>query len=50
VVACRHGHRKRALTATFGKTEIAVPRAGVVGEDGKTPKPHQVRRRFDRRR
>ena len=25
VVGCRHGHRKRALTGTFGKTEIAVP-------------------------
>ena len=36
VVGCRHGHRKRALTGTFGKTEIAVPRARVVGEDGKT--------------
>jgi transposase-like protein len=36
VVGCRHGHRKRTLTGTFGKTEIAVPRARVVGEDGKT--------------
>ncbi len=36
LVGCRHGHRKRALTGTFGKTEIAVPRARVVGEDGKT--------------
>ena len=36
VVGCRHGHRKRMLTGTFGKTEIAVPRARVVGEDGKT--------------
>jgi putative transposase len=32
----RHGHRKRALTGTFGKTEIAVPRARIAGEDGKT--------------
>ena len=24
LVGCRHGHRKRALTGTFGKTEIAV--------------------------
>ena len=36
VVGCRHGHRKRTLTGTFGKTEIAVPRARLVGEDGKT--------------
>ena len=36
VVGCRHGHRKRALTGTFGKTEIAVPRARIMGEDGKT--------------
>ena len=36
VVGCRHGHRKRALTGTFGKTEIAVPRARVMGDDGKT--------------
>ena len=36
VVGCRHGHRKRTLTGTFGKTEIAVPRARVMGEDGKT--------------
>jgi putative transposase len=36
LVGCRHGHRKRALTGTFGKTEIAVPRARIMGEDGKT--------------
>jgi len=36
LVGCRHGHRKRMLTGTFGKTEIAVPRARVVGEEGKT--------------
>ena len=36
VVGCRHGHRRRTLTGTFGKTEIAVPRARVMGEDGKT--------------
>jgi putative transposase len=33
---CRHGHRKRGLTGTFGKTEISVPRARLTGEDGKT--------------
>ena len=38
VVGCRHGHRKRTLTGTFGKTQISVPRARLVceGEDGKT--------------
>ena len=36
LVGCRHGHRKRTLTGTFGKTEIAVPRARLKGEDGKT--------------
>ena len=32
----RHGHRERTLTGTFGKTRIAVPRARLTGEDGKT--------------
>ena len=56
----RHGHRERTLTGTFGKTRIAVPRARLTGEDGKTrewrsgsaarlPAPHAGRRRFDRR-
>jgi hypothetical protein len=27
IVGSRHGHRTRTLTGTFGKTEIAVPRA-----------------------
>ena len=36
VVGCRHGHRERTLTGTFGKTRIAVPRAASEGEDGKT--------------
>jgi putative transposase len=36
VVGCRHGHRKRTLTGTFGKTEISVPRARIKGEYGKT--------------
>ena len=35
-VGSRHGHRTRTLTGTFGKTEIAVPRARIKGEDGKT--------------
>jgi putative transposase len=36
VVGCRHGHRERTLTGTFGKTKVAVPRARLSGEDGKT--------------
>ena len=32
----RHGHRERTLTGAFGKTRIAVPRARLTGEDGKT--------------
>jgi putative transposase len=35
-VGHRHGHRNRSLTGTFGPTEIAVPRARLVGEAGKT--------------
>ncbi len=35
-VGCRHGHRKRTLTGTFGKTEISVPRARLMDEGGKT--------------
>jgi putative transposase len=36
VVGVRHGHRKRGLTGTFGRTEISVPRARLVGADGRT--------------
>jgi len=38
VVGWRHGHRKRSLTGTFGRTQISVPRARLEceGEDGKT--------------
>src|SRR5208283_5437512 len=35
VVGVRHGHRERTLTGTFG-TRIAVPRARMMGEAGKT--------------
>src|SRR5215207_11127598 len=34
VVGHRHGRRTRRLTGTFGKTEIVVPRARLVGADG----------------
>jgi putative transposase len=36
ILGYRHGHRSRSLTGTFGQTEIAMPRARIVGEDGKT--------------
>ena len=36
VAGHRHGHRRRTLTGTFGKTEIDVPRARLAFADGKT--------------
>ena len=36
IVGHRHGHRMRSLTGTFGPTQIAVPRARIIGEGGKT--------------
>lgn len=36
IVGCRHGHRKRTVTRTFGKSEISVPRARLMDEVGKT--------------
>lgn len=36
IVGIRHGHRERTLTGTFGKTRIAVPRARLMGADGRT--------------
>ena len=36
IIGHRHGHRSRSLTGTFGRTEIAVPRARLVGADGRT--------------
>ena len=36
VVGVRHGHRERTLTGTFGQTRIAVRRARLLGEDGRT--------------
>ena len=32
----RHGHRSRSLMGTFGRVEIAVPRARLDGAEGKT--------------
>lgn len=36
MVGHRHGHRMRSLIGTFGPTHIAVPRARIIGKDGKT--------------
>ncbi len=36
VAGHRHGSRRRSLMGTFGKTEIAVPRARLETSDGKT--------------
>ena len=36
VTGHRHGRLIRQLTGTFGPTEIAVPRARIVGQDGRT--------------
>jgi len=50
VAGHRHGHRPRSLTGTFGRTEIAVPRARLVGADGKTTEwKSEVLRTYQRR-
>lgn len=36
LVGHRHGHRRRSLMGTFGKTQISVPRARIMAADGKT--------------
>ena len=32
----RHGHRSRTLLGSFGRVQVWVPRARIVGEDGRT--------------
>ena len=50
VAGHRHGHRSRSLTGSFGRTEIAVPRARLVGADGKTTEwKSKVLRTYQRR-
>jgi putative transposase len=50
VVGHRHGSRKRSLTGTFGKIEITVPRARLVGEEGRTTEwRSQALRAYQRR-
>jgi putative transposase len=49
-VGHRHGSRTRTLMGTFGKTEIAVPRARLATADGKTTEwKSQVLGRYQRR-
>ena len=46
----RHGSRVRTLMGTFGKTEIAVPRARLTASDGKTTEwKSQALRAYQRR-
>jgi putative transposase len=46
----RHGRRIRSLTGTFGRTEIAVPRARIFGQDRKTTEwKSKVMRSYQRR-
>src|ERR1700747_57766 len=46
----RHGRRIRSLTGTFGRTEIAVPRARIFGADDKTTEwKSKVVRAYQRR-
>jgi putative transposase len=50
VTGHRHGHRPRSLLGTFGKVEIAVPRARLNIADGKTTEwKSRVLRTYQRR-
>jgi transposase-like protein len=50
VVGHRHGSRTRTLTGTFGRTEIAVPRARLMQPDGGTTEwKSQALRAYPRR-
>ena len=50
VAGHRHGSRVRTLMGTFGKTEIAVPRARLNRSDGKTTEwKSQALRAYQRR-
>jgi putative transposase len=50
VVGHRHGSRTRTLAGTFGRTEIAVPRARLQTPDGKTAEwKSQALRAYQRR-
>src|SRR5262249_41330528 len=46
----RHGHRSRSLTGIFGRIALEVPRARLVGADGKTSEwKSKVLRAYQRR-
>jgi putative transposase len=50
IVGHRHGRRTRTLTGTFGRIGIAVPRARIAREDGKTTEwKSQALRAYQRR-
>ena len=50
VAGHRHGRRVRSLIGTFGPTRIAVPRARIIAEDGKTAEwKSKVLRAYQRR-
>jgi putative transposase len=50
VTGHRHGHRSRSLLGTFGKVELAVPRARLDTPDGKTTEwKSQALRAYQRR-
>src|SRR5712671_8108438 len=50
VAGHRHGHRSRSLLGTFGRVEIAVPRARLNTPDGKTTEwKSQALRAYQRR-
>ena len=50
VAGHRHGSRTRTLTGTFGRTEIAVPRARLMQPDGGTTEwKSQALRAYQRR-
>ena len=50
IVGHRHGSRTRTLTGTFGRTEIAVPRARLMQPDGGTTEwKSQALRAYQRR-
>lgn len=49
-VGHRHGHRRRSLMGSFGKVEIAMPRARLNTPDGKTTEwNNQALRAYQRR-
>jgi len=50
VVGYRHGSRSRTLIGTFGKTEIAVPRARLETDEGRTTEWHSCALRAYQRR